>query len=279
MDIVKASGETEKYNKDKFCRSIRAAGAPEGVVDEVCALVEKNLAPGMTTHDVFRKASKYLAQRNVPIAARYSLKHALGELGPAGFLFEKFIEIALQSEGYKTKRNQIVKGGCVSHEIDVTAWDNASYFLIEAKYRNKVWIKTHIDTVMYADARRGDIERATAHGKTQHQHISGVWLFTNTKFTATAVKYAKCRNLRLTGWDYPGRDSLQNIVVRNALFPITVLPSVNGYVREKLAEYDMMLARDLAPYSDSDLVRTFGIDQGRARRIAGEVAKLMYGGG
>ncbi len=276
VEITKASGEKESFSKTKFCRSLRSAGAPRQLADEICSLIEREVTPGMTTSQIFRKASRYLTARTVSVGARYSLKRGIAELGPAGFLFEQFVEVLLQSLGYTTERNQIVRGQCISHEVDVVAHNGEQHFLIEAKYRNKSWIKTHTDVVMYADARLQDIVRREQMEHQKH-HLHRMWIFTNTKFTENAIAYGDCRGLGLTGWSYPSRDSLEDIITRNALYPVTVLPSVDRATREQFAKRNMMLARDLAPYSPSDLVEDFGVAEPRARRIIREAYALVYG--
>ena len=92
MEIVKSTGEKVLYDEDKFCTSLARTGAPQELVEEVCDVVDKHLTPGMTTLDIFRKASTYLMKRSPHIGIRYNLKKGLMELGPAGFRFEQFVE-------------------------------------------------------------------------------------------------------------------------------------------------------------------------------------------
>jgi len=275
MKVVKTSGEREDFSKHKLCRSLRAAGAPRALVDDVCRAVAKEIAPGASTSDIFRAALRHLVKKNTSVAARYGLKRGVAGLGPAGFLFEQFIEALMRAMGFTTERNKAIKGSCVSHEIDVLAKKGKEHFFIEAKYRNDPGTKTHIDTVMYADARLQDIARAKEReerGRNKH----GMWLFTNTKFTTTAIRYATCRGLKLTGWSYPPKESLEQLVARYALYPVTVLPSVSRPAREIFARHNMMLAQDIAPYSPRDLVKKFGIEEKRAERIVREVHDLVY---
>ena len=46
------------------------------------------------------------------------------KLGPTGYPFEDFIAKLLQADGYETKVRQILKGECITHEIDVIAEKN-----------------------------------------------------------------------------------------------------------------------------------------------------------
>lgn len=270
MEITKASGEKELFNKDKLCGSLRAAGAPDALVRETCEIVAEHLLPGATTTEIWRRALRYLVKKNITAAARYNLRHGLASLGPAGFLFEQFLETLLKTLGFETGRNQILRGKCVSHEIDVIASRDGTCFLIEAKYHNDFGTKVATDTVMYADARREDIARG---GKP-----CSMWVITNTKFTGNAVEYAKCRGLKLTGWRYPrGDESLESLIVAHALYPITALPSVDRFAREQFAKANMMLAQDVAPYTGESLETHFGIPLKHGRKIAREAHALVYG--
>lgn len=275
-NIIKSSGKEEAFHKGKFCESLVSAGAPEAMVTEICEKVAGELEPGMTTSDLFRKASRYLMKKHPKAGVRYGLKQGVADLGPAGFLFEQFVETALQALGHKTKRNQMMQGHCVDHEIDVLGEKDNTHYLIEAKYHNKKGIKTPLDVVMYAGARCEDIakhHREALGEKKEHC----MWLFTNTKFTSKAIAYARCRGIKLTGWDYPKEENLQKLIERHALYPVTVLPSVGHFEREQFAKENIMLARDLAPLKPLDLVKKHGIDEKTAREIIKEAHTLVYG--
>ncbi len=275
VDITKASGEREPFDRTKLCDSLRMAHAPEDVVAHVCALVEQDIQPGATTSYLFRKATRHLMKANPAVAARYNLKRGIAELGPAGFFFEQFLEVMLKEMGYETERNRIMKGRCVEHEVDVVAHGKDEHYLIEAKYHNSPHLRTHVDVVMYADARLQDISEEPTRKREGVRH--GMWLITNTKFTHTAIQYAQCRGLTLTGWRYPKDNGLEDLIAKHVLYPVTALPSVNPYVRHIFAKYDMMLVRDLAVYSEDDLVKKFEIHRPVARGIIREAHALIYG--
>lgn len=275
FDIVKATGERETYSRKKLCSSLADAGAPDQMVDRVCSAVEHALVPGMSTTDIFRSALRILALENVGVAGKYSLKRGIAMLGPAGFYFERFVEVLLRALEYETERNQMMQGACVEHEVDIVAKKGGERILIEAKYHNSPNIKTHVDVVMYAGARLEDVaRRQEALGEDTRYRM---WLFTNTKFTATAIQYGMCRNIALTGWKYPKGNSLEDLVSRFALYPVTVLPSMNRDTLEGLSTHNMMLAQDLVPYSPKELVRHTGIELHRAERLVAEAHDLVYG--
>ena len=274
MDIRKETGEKEPFNKRKLCISLKKAGAPAGLAEEVCERVAGELPPGATTSRIFRTALRYLTKENPAAAARYSVKRGIAELGPAGFLFEKFVETILRAKGYATRRNVFMRGKCIRHEIDILAKKDSEHVLVEAKYHNTPSLKTHVDVVMYADARLVDIEKERrTKERREVPHI--MWLFTNTRFSGQAVRYARCRRIRLTGWNYPKGEGLEDLVHRHGLYPVTALPSVDRAAREMFAKHNMMLVQDIVPYTAEDLEKRFGVPRGRSRRIAREAHALI----
>jgi hypothetical protein len=274
--VIKEGGEKEPFKKGKFCGSLKEVGVPNVLVDEICNVVVEDLRPGITTSQIFRNASRYLMKKNKNAAMRYSLKRGISELGPAGFIFEQFVETVLSSLGYKTKRNVILRGECVSHEVDVLAKREEEHMLVEAKYHNSMGTKTALDVLMYAGARLDDIVKVS--NKLENKrNIHGMWLITNTKFTHTAIKYGICKGIRMTGWNYPKKEGLEDVIREHALYPVTVLPSVDKRIRGKLAEVNLMLASDLAPYSAKSLRKYINIDTKKAQEIISEAHILVYG--
>lgn len=273
MKITKASGEQETFVRQKLCSSLESAGAPKTLVDRVCRMVEKELTPGMSTKEIHEKTAAYLAQESPVAAAKYSLKQAIMEMGPAGFVFEKYIAAILEEYGYSTKTNRIMKGECVSHEVDVLAFTKDTHSIIEAKYHNSRGVKSDVKVVMYLFARLldiGEYQRRKEKGIARHE----AWLVTNTKFTSSAIKYARCKGIRLTGWKYPKKESLEKLIEAKALYPITTLPSVNRYAKERFAERGLYLAKDLIHFTPAQFNTMFGIYKNKAQQIQAEAEVL-----
>lgn len=272
--IRKSDGKVVYYSSDKLCQSMVQAGASREQAERICRVVDKKIKPGMTTSFIFRDTLRHLVREDLDIAVKYSIKRGVNALGPDGFLFEKFLEALLRQDGYKTLRNQMMTGRCVVHEVDILAWKDSNYFVVEAKFRNDVSNVTHIDQVMYADARMKDIaSNETNHKKgTRHFHT---WVMTNSEFTSQATKFAECSGVHLTGWNYPNKDSLQKMIIRTKAYPITVLPSLSHDAREKLTKHGLVLAQDLLPYTKELLVKDFNIAPQTAARIQKEVSHLL----
>ena len=274
MEITKTTGEKEEFSSSKLCLSIRKAGAPRDVADNICNVVAGKVNPNDSTTAIYRKALKYLVRKDMNVAARYSLRRGVEALGPAGFIFEQYFETVLQAYGFATKRDVILKGKCVTHEIDVIASVGSKRFLVEAKYHNDPSIKTHVDVIMYADARLVDIVKNES-AANQKKYEYAMWVVTNTKFTDAAIQYARCRGIRLTGWNYPRGESMEDIISDKKMYPVTVLPSLPKLLLPVLAKKNIILAQDLLTYSAEDMVKDFDITKQVADQLVSEVQGIM----
>lgn len=274
MQVKKYSGQQEPFDPHKLCSSLVAAGVQEDKADVICLAVQSKIKSGNTTTKVFREAFRMLAKDDIGASARYGLRRAVDSLGPAGFLFEQYVEALLQAHGYTTKQGVMMKGECVTHEIDVYAEKGELKYLVEAKYRNRHSIKTHVDQVMYADARFMDIQRRAIKENRNPDEYT-IWVVTNTRFTHNAIKYAKCRGVKLVSWNYPKKDgNLESLIVRKMMYPITILPSMTLLARDKFAENNMILAQDLLTQSVSHLVK-IGVHKKLAIKLLEEAHNIL----
>lgn len=269
LKVIKASGEEERYSRKKLERSLKNAGVKSGIVRNVSEGVEEKLFPGVSTKKIFDVARERILKQDLKGGTRYSLKKAIMEMGPAGYLFEKYISEVLKEYGYKTKTNQYIQGECVKHEIDVLAEKSGRIFLVEAKYNNIKGAKEDIQTIMYLHDRLFDIQK-----KKKNLNYKG-WLFTNTKFTSKAIAYGKCRSIAMTGWKYSKNESLENVIESKKLYPVTILPAMNSFVRNKLKEADIYLAKDIVDLS-ADYLTKRGVHKQLAENIM-EQAREFFG--
>lgn len=274
MDIIKASGEKEKFNKEKLYRSIKRAGVKPKLAGRVCQSVVKKVRPGMNSGEILDQATNYLKKENPILAARYNLKRAIMELGPTGFPFEKYIAEILKEYGYSVKVGRRVRGHCVNHEVDVVARKEKKHFMIECKYHNSRGVRSDVKIALYVYARFLDVKKAW--GKIPgHKHFfHQVWLVTNTRCTSEAIRYARCVGLKIISWRYPRNESLEYLIEKKGLYPMTILPSLTKYAKEMLAQKRAILAKDLLKYSVDDLVRLVGLQPKIAKKLQEEAREL-----
>lgn len=274
MKIIKSTGTEEVFEEQKLARSLARARIPPSFIKDACASVVQSIEPGMTTERIAHKVMECLIESYPQGAGRYSLKRGIMALGPAGFIFERYLEAILKALGYETKRDQIMAGVCVSHEVDVVAWNDTEHFLIEAKYRNDTGGTTDVEVAMYAQARLEDIVPNLSEGKNGHAEHR-MWLITNARFTSSAIRYGTCKGIRMTGWGYPHGEGIEDIITRHSVYPVTVLPSVDHYAREQFAQNGLLLAYDLIREHPKDLSSKFGLKQSQAEKIVKEAQMLI----
>jgi len=275
MWVVKASGETEKFNPEKIKRTCIRAGASEELADRIVKQVTSKVYDGISTKEILNIALKLLNKEKPQIAARYDLKGAMLRLGPAGFVFEHFIGELLKEYGYQTKVHNILRGHCVSHEIDVIATKDSKNFMIECKYHNMLGIYTGIREALYTYARFLDLQEGSKRGLCQE--FEQPWLICNTKFSEDSIQYANCRGVRLTGWSYPEDGSLKTLIEEKKLYPITMIKSLDADSLDKLASCSFILAIDLLRIPLGELNSITKISLKKLKTFADEAKKICYG--
>lgn len=228
FNVIKGTGEEEKFNLYKLQKSLTNAGAGKPVIKSVINSLEERgfFTDGITTKKIYREAYRLLKKRSNHVAGRYKLKEALLELGPSGYPFEILVSEIFKHLGYKTSVGKIVKGKCVSHEIDVIAEDDQYLFMIECKFHNRKGHNSSIKTPLYIQSRFLDV-RESWRTLPEYKNKEPIgYIVTNTRFTSDAIDYANCMNLKLLSWDYPQSEGLKELIGRTQLHPITSLSSL-----------------------------------------------------
>jgi hypothetical protein len=247
--VTKAAGERELFDPKKLVASLIRAGAGDAKANEIVRHVETELVSGMTTGEIYRHAFDLLRKTARPVAARYSMKRAIAELGPDGFPFERFIAEIFKARGYQAVTDQIVVGHCVEHEVDVVAWrdtaDKSELVMVEAKFHNEPGLKSDLKVALYVKARFDDLrEREYEYGGRPRQ-ITSWQLFTNTKFSDRAITYAECQNLSLVGWNYPRKGNLEDLINESALHPLTSLTTLSQTEKRLLLDQGLVLCKQI----------------------------------
>lgn len=260
----------EPFEESKLLSSLHRSGASEEAAQEVAAEVQKELYSGISTNEIYRRAFAHLRDNRRGVAARYSLKRAVLEFGPSGFPFEEYLAELFRAEGYAAKTDQIIKGVCVEHEVDVVAVKDGITTYVEAKFHNTAGFKSDLKTSLYVKARMDDIREAVG-----AEHMKGL-LVTNTKFTDKALQYAQCRRLDLLGWDYPQTNNLHDRIEAAKLYPITALTQLSRREKTALLNDKVVLCNDL-PREGNALLRA-GVRGKRADSVLEEVGALCVPG-
>lgn len=238
IHVLKANKEYEPFSEQKVIASIQRARIPHSLRGEVLTHVKSKLYEGISSQEIYHHVLEFLDTSPKPyIKTRYSLKEAIMQLGPTGYPFEDFISKLLEAYGYTTQVRQIVRGKCVSHEIDVIAKKNGKAAMIEAKFHNSPGVRSEVHVALYTNARFEDIR--------ERNNLDEAWLITNTRTTIDANTYAQCAGMRVLSWDYPAESGLRDLIEKAKLHPLTMLTTLSQSQKMTLLENHIVMCKDI----------------------------------
>lgn len=244
--VINSNREEEPFSFQKLYRSIISVGVPKKTAREIAGRISKEIYPGIATSEISKKVKRALSQEVSGAALRFNLKEGMRKLGPTGFLFEKFVAEIFKELGFEVKINQHLPGYCLdNYEIDFLAKKKDLLYVGECKYRNLPGDLVRLKDILANHARFHDLINGPffkANGNCKAKSI----LVTNAKFTSEVIRYSSCSGIELLGWRYPRNNSLEGLIEKNNLYPVTVFPSLKGYIKDAFVADRMMLVRDLA---------------------------------
>lgn len=270
--VFKADGTKELFDVSKLQDSLVHSGASKKSINDVLKHISSELEDGMTTKEIYHHAFEILNREEKPVAMKYSLRHAIMELGPSGFPFEDFVAEIFRAKGFEAKTGQVVKGFCVEHEIDVVAWNKEKLIMVEAKFHNELGTKSDLKVVLYVKARFDDLQKMTFDYGGERP-INEAWLVTNTKFSSTAIEYGSCQGgLHMVGWNYPPSGNLHDMIMESKLHPLTCLVSLNGREKKELLSKGVVLCKTLK--ENPDLLTALSLDEEKIKKVIEEIQAL-----
>lgn len=289
--ITKADGAKELFDEAKLVESLTNAGGTAEAVARTVEHVKNKIAEfsksqpsksaiAVTTSDIYRHAFDILRRESLPVATKYSLRRALAELGPDGFPFERFVADIFKDWKYDTLTDQVVKGSCVEHEVDVVAWNADKLIMVEAKFHNEFGLKSDLKVALYVKARIDDLKAAGEtfiyNGKVgemqsdKKRKLDEGWLVTNTKFTDQAVRYGECVGLRMIGWNYPARGNLRDLIIESRLHPFTCLSTLSNVDKKSLLKEGVILCKEITP----TVLKNIGLDAEKISKVRAEITQI-----
>ncbi len=272
FDIIKSSGERAKFSVHKLRNSLLRSGADDHTVEQILDVVRDELYQGISTKEIYNRAFALLKKKRSVFASKYKLKKAIYELGPTGFPFEKFVAAIMRYSGYDIKVGQILRGKCVSHEVDVTARKNNDYLVIECKFHSEEGRNCNVKIPLYIHSRYQDIITLN-HDQNNGKMIPDQgWVVTNTRFTKDAISYGECSGLYLLSWDHPKKNGLKDRIDRLGLYPITVSTRLTNREKQFLLSRDIVLCKQLI--DDVFYLDHLGVSEQRKRNILEEIEML-----
>ena len=272
--VTKSSGGVEDFNIRKLINSLVRAGAPEDVASDIAGKVLGHLTAPVHTRHIYRVARRMLRQYSRVSGMRYSIKRAIIALGPTGYPFEKYIGRILAAYGYTVEINRLTKGYCVTHEVDILATKDSRMCVIECKHHTDGDKPEDIKTALYVHSRFNDIRKAMELSPDYNSFAHEGWLVTNTRCSSDAVTYAECAGLRILSWKYPEPESLEVMIERKKLYPVTILPAASRSAMQTLIQNNIIVMEEIAGMDENAFIRKSGLDRNSASLIKREADEI-----
>jgi len=235
INVIKATGEVEPFAEKRVIASLLRAGASPNLAQKIVSQIKPHLYQNIPSFEIYDMVMRILKKEKRDLAERYNLKRAIMELGPSGYPFEKYVAEILREQNHQAEINKLVRGKCVTHEIDIVA-KNKKTFMIECKFHSQAGGRTGIKEALFTYARFLDVKE---------EGFDIPWLITNTKVTQEAKTYATCVGMRVTSWDYPVGESLRELIDKSRLHPITASTTLSQKQKQALLEKGVIFFHEL----------------------------------
>lgn len=266
--IVKANGDQQKFSRKKLASSLMRCGLDSKQSAEATDQITKRLGARPSSREIYDHCQKSLFVTNRPVAYRYSLKKAIFELGPTGFPFEQLIARVFQKQGAgDIKTNLMISGKCVSHEVDVIVNSPKVTTWVECKFHNVHGLISDLKTVLYVFGRYIDLKENHSNSPKKQMCIA-----TNTRFSQEAIQFSECRGMKLLGWEYPSRESLNALLERYQLYPITVISELKRHQKLTLIKAGVLTTQDFQMHHKK--VLKLGVSDHKWQEINSNIARL-----
>lgn len=272
IQITKITGDAELFDDDKLRSSLLNSGANEEQAEEIITKISRHLTEGASTKGIYKTAFKMLKKFSRHMAARYSLKNAIMELGPSGYPFELYVAELFRFNGFQVQVGVVIPGHCINHEVDIVADKGTVRHLIECKYHNHQSYLSNVRIPLYIHSRFMDIERRSKEGNFNPPVTFQGWIITNTRFSDDAAAYGKCAGLQMMAWDYPKNNGLKDWIDKAGLHPVTSLTTLTKHEKNSLLEKKIILCRHLLEHND--MLESIGIKPPRLNKILTECNQL-----
>lgn len=256
------------FDIEKVRRSLRRAQVDPGLIEIIADRVAGRIYEGMPTSEIYEIAFSELKSHKRGSAGKYNLKKAIFQMGPTGFPFEKLIGALFETEGFTASTGQIVKGRCVSHEVDVVAEKGDLHYDAECKFHSFQGKVCDVKHALYVHARFIDIGKELESKEPNADRRHKGWLVTNTRMTSEAIAYGTCAGLGLLSWDYPPGKSLRERIDSSGLHPVTCLTTLSVKLKRQLLEKGIILCRDLI--AESQVLVELGLSQSKIDEVVDE---------
>lgn len=267
-NVIKSNGDIERFSMNKFKKSLKRTGLQSTDCHEITKQVLGRIHPGIRTKDIYNETFKLIRKKSPIAAIHYSLKKAIQDLGPTGFIFELFVARYFETIGYKTYVGTTLQGQFVKHEVDVVAIKKNYMVCVECKFHNMVQTKNDIKVVLYVKSRWDDLKKGP-----DGKYLREFYVVSNTSFTKDALVYSNGTGLKLLGVNSPENESFLDKIKKHKLYPITSLRKLKKLYCQELIREKFILCSDLL--DKREVLKKIGMSDEEIKNLYLDINKLM----
>lgn len=251
--MTKADGSKEPYSREKVEKTILRMGANKNQARDVAEKIEARLYEGMPTSRILQMIFRFTQRHKPALKHLLDLRRGISVMDPKPE-FETFVRILLAQNGFEVTPNQILQGSCVEHEVDAIAKKDGETFFLEVKHHFGYHTLTGLDESRIARAVLEDVTDFSPQRKKDFR-VNRAMIVTNTRYSEHARRYGDCKNILQIGWDSPQDCSLQIMIEKKKLYPLSCLRGLKHETRAKLVNYGIVLIKQLNDEEPKRLAR------------------------
>lgn len=270
--VTKFDGRRQLYDRNKVMRTCMRMRASRKTAETVVGKIEAQLYDGITTKEILKLVFRYLKEYKPEVAYGVDLRQSIALLRPKPD-FEQFIAHMLEAEGYEVETNRIIPGKCIEHEVDVIARKGRETVCVEVKHHYQHHTYTGLGIFLESWASFEDL-KAGYHANRNNFGFNKLLVVCNTKISDHAKQYAKCKGFNYLAWKAPAQ-SLENLVEKHKLYPITFLKGLDQQTLVKLSNAGVVLLKQLVLKDVNRLARRLRMPKKKIRELIIRGNKLL----
>lgn len=275
VNIRKADGTTQPFDREKVLRTCRRLGLSQAESEDVLGEISQRIFEGMPTRSIMDMIFEHGRKHREHFAHIIDIREALSLMRPKPD-FEQFVSLILQHEGYETKTNMVIQGGCIEHEIDVIGMKGNETIFVEVKHHMQFHTFTGLDVFLQVNSSVEDLMKGYLAGRHAFNFTRPVVVL-NTKISDHAKKYAACRGIGAIAWGIPEHAGLEKHIDQKQLFPITVIKGLQPDVQGMLGDAGVYTLKQLVEADAASLAQRSGVNPGALNELAVKARSILGG--
>ena len=263
--VRKADGRLEPFDRSKVFRTAIYLGLERADAEKLADEVSERVRDGMPTSEILVMIHELAREIRPELKHMRDLREAISRMRPKPD-FEEYVRLVLRAAGYSVEPGRVLEGRCVSHEIDGVAFKDDEVFAVEVKHHVNYHTYTGLDVVLQLWAALTDLVEGYRLGLHGYDFSSAI-LACNTKISAHAERYARCKGIKYMGWKYPRAFALSDIVSSHKLYPLTIIRVLSSDQIARLGDSGIVAVNQLKELRKEELMEITGLDEQRAEHV------------